>query len=451
LAAVRIALVAVAVVGAFLLGYSLSGPAVPSWAEWLGEAFCVAACVVAFTGYPSLFVRGTNARHARIEAELRGSEARFRQLADALPQIVWIAKPDGSNATYLNSRWKDFTGLDTAGTAVNHKVVHPDDLAALGEKFAEAQRTGNVFECEFRLRPGESGPYLWHLARGVPVRDETGTIVEWFGTSTDIDDLKASQEALRESQRHFRELVESIPQLAWTDLPDGYCDYLSPQWVAYTGVPMKDHLGFGWVDALHEEDRERAFADWRRCVEAGVPFENEFRIRRADGVYRWFKNRAIPLRNERGAIVKWFGTNTDIEDLKCHEQQLREAEARFHRTFDGMQEGCQIIGFDWKYLYINESAARQGRNTPEGLTGRTVMEAYPGIERSSFFPSLVECMVQRTPCRIRSRFEFPDGSTGDFELSIQPCPEGTFILSTELPRPAAPADPAAPNCSGSPG
>jgi PAS domain S-box-containing protein len=432
---VRATCVFLSLFGVYLLGRSHADSAISSWMAWLGIIASFSACVFAMIGCPAFVLNGTKAQHALIESELRKSEARFRHLADALPQIVWIAKPDGSQATYLNSRWKEYTGLDSANTTVNHKVVHPDDLIAMANRFQESQKTGNVFEYEFRMRPGDTGPYLWFLARGVPVRDEAGQIVEWFGTSTDIDDLKSTQEALREKQRHFRELVESIPQLAWTDLPDGYCDYLSPQWVEYTGVPMKEHLGFGWVDAIHPDDRDKACADWHHSTANGIPLENEFRIRRSDGAYRWFKNRAIPLRNEHGKIVKWFGTNTDIDDLKCAEQKLHEAEARFHRTFDGMEEGCQIIGCDWKYLYINESAAKQGRRTPAELSGRTMMEAFPGIEHATFFPTLVECMLQRTPHRLRTRFDYPEGGFVDFELSIQPCPEGIFILSTEISPP----------------
>jgi len=399
----------------------------------LGLGFSLLSCAVAFLGCPAYVRSRIRLENAKVEAELRESERRFRHLADALPQIVWVARPDGSEATYLNNRWEEYTGLQTANTTVNVKVVHPDDGERMANHFAEAQLTGNVFEYEFRMRPGETGPYLWFLARGVPVRNAEGEIVEWFGTSTNIDDLKSTEEALRLSQLHFRELVESIPQLAWTDLPDGYCDYLSPQWVAYTGVAMKEHLGFGWVDQIHPEDRAAAHATWQHSVRDGCNLETEFRILRADGVYRWFKTRAIPLRDEKGAIIKWFGTNTDIEDLKCIEQKLQEAEARFHHTFDGMQEGCQIIGFDWRYLYINESAARHGRRHAGELTGRILMEAYPGIEHSPVFPNLVNCMLERTPHRVESLFYYPEGGSARFELSIQPCPEGIFILSTELP------------------
>jgi PAS domain S-box-containing protein len=321
----RVAFVAVACL-CILLGIVIASnfsSVVDAFSSRIVVGLTILACSSVVFGYPTIALIRCKSRHAKIEAAFRESEARFRNLADALPQIVWTVGCDGNHATYLNRRWSEYTGLEAANMEVNVQVVHPDDLVAMGRHFAEAQRTGNVFEYEFRLRPGESGPYLWFLARGVPVRNLAGEIVEWFGTSTDIDDLKQTEEALRQSQRHFRELAESMPQLVWTDLPDGYCDYLGPQWVAYTGVPAAEHLGNGWVDQLHPEDRDSAYVAWNRAVADGTNFETKFRIRRADGVYRWFQTRAIPLRDEKGAIVKWFGTNTDIDDLKCAEGEIR--------------------------------------------------------------------------------------------------------------------------------
>lgn len=426
-ARVKIAIAAIALGGSFLLGTATSAF---DNRTIIGLGFI--ACTAILIGYPTIALVRCKSRHAKIEIALRESEARFRNLADALPQIVWTASPDGSDATYLNKRWFEYTGLQTANKEVNATVVHPDDHEAMARHFAESQRTGNVFEYEFRMRPGESGPYLWFLARGVPVRNSAGEITEWFGTSTDIDELKQSAEALRQSQRHFRELAESMPQLVWTDLPDGYCDYLGPQWVAYTGVQESEHLGFGWVDQIHPEDRAGAYAAWNLAVAQGTNFETEFRIRRADGEYRWFQTRALPLRDEKGAIVKWFGTNTDIEDRRQAEGAVRLREARFHSTFDGMAEGCQIIDYDWHYLYVNESGARQAHRTRDELIGRTIMDVHSGIEMSEVFGALWRCMQDRTAINFETRFEYPNGGIAWFDLSMQPVTEGIFVLSIEV-------------------
>lgn len=142
--------------------------------------------------------------------------------------------------------------------------------------------------------------------------------------STDITERKRMEEALRRSEASFRTLVESLPQLVWTTRANGSCDYLSQQWVNYTGRPAEVQLGGGWADQLHPADRERVEAEWNKAVQSGGNFDLEFRIRRADGVYRWFRTRAVPLRDGEGRIIKWFGTNTDFDDYKRTEARYQQ-------------------------------------------------------------------------------------------------------------------------------
>jgi PAS domain S-box-containing protein len=135
------------------------------------------------------------------------------------------------------------------------------------------------------------------------------------------------QAGLAGNEAKFRDLVEAIPQLIWTCNRNGECDYLGPQWVEYTGTPESEQLGYGWLEKLHPEDRDRVNLEWTRSAEAGVPLDVDFRILRADGAYRWFKTRALPLRDAQDQILRWLGTNTDIEDLRQAEQQVRRLQA----------------------------------------------------------------------------------------------------------------------------
>jgi len=131
--------------------------------------------------------------------------------------------------------------------------------------------------------------------------------------------------ALRGAEDRYRQVTESLPLLVWTCTPEGTCDYLSPQWVAYTGVPEAPQLGFGWLEQLHPDDRQRTIDRWTATAGQGLDLEIEFRIRRHDGTYRWFHTLARPLRDTRGAIVKWYGSNTDIDDRKRAEAALQVA------------------------------------------------------------------------------------------------------------------------------
>jgi PAS domain S-box-containing protein len=122
-------------------------------------------------------------------------------------------------------------------------------------------------------------------------------------------------ETLRESESFYRQTLESVPGMTFTTQPDGYCDYQSQQWVEFTGVPMADHLGDGWNRLLHPDDRPRAYAAWCAAVEGRAPYDLEYRVRKHDGAYEWFKVRGRPIRNDAGEIVRWFGTAINVDSL----------------------------------------------------------------------------------------------------------------------------------------
>ncbi len=136
---------------------------------------------------------------------------------------------------------------------------------------------------------------------------------------------RAAQQALAESESRYRTLTETLPQLVWTCLPDGRCDYLSTQWLEYTGVGLEEQLGLRWLDrVVHWDDRDRVYEHWMGAVDGQHGYDIEFRIRRHDGVYHWFKTRGAQIRDAAGRILYWFGTCTDIQDIV----EAREIAAR---------------------------------------------------------------------------------------------------------------------------
>ncbi|MDD5287449.1 MAG: PocR ligand-binding domain-containing protein, partial [Desulfuromonadaceae bacterium] len=139
---------------------------------------------------------------------------------------------------------------------------------------------------------------------------------------TERDALTTS---LSESELFYRQTLESIPGMVFTTRPDGYCDYQSQQWVDFTGVPMSEHIGDGWNRLLHPDDRPRAYAAWFAAVQERAPYDLEYRVRRHDGVYEWFKVRGRPIRNAAGEIVRWFGTALNIDHLLKTQEALRSA------------------------------------------------------------------------------------------------------------------------------
>jgi PAS domain S-box-containing protein len=168
----------------------------------------------------------------------------------------------------------------------------------------------------------------------VPLRDAAGKIVNWYGSSTDIEEKKRAEARARQADRERRTLIDTIPALVWSTLPDGSSDFNNEPWLRYTGLSAGQAEGWGYVDVIHPEDYARRTLLWRAAFAAGQPMEDEARLRRADGQYRWFLHRAVPLRDEGGNILKWVGSSTDIEELKLAEEALRERARLLDLTHD---------------------------------------------------------------------------------------------------------------------
>jgi PAS domain S-box-containing protein len=168
-----------------------------------------------------------------------------------------------------------------------------------------------------------------------PIREATGRVVGFVLVFRDMTDRRRVEEELRASETRFRQLADAMPQIVWVTRPDGYHEYYNRRWYDYIGCTPEECLGYGWSDPLHPDDRERSQRRWQESLRTGEPYEVEYRFRSRDGEYRWFLGRALPVRDEAGGIVKWFGTCTDIHDRKLQAEEkarlldaLREADRR---------------------------------------------------------------------------------------------------------------------------
>lgn len=264
----------------------------------------------------------------RSETALRESEARFRSITDAMPQMVWSTLANGYH-DYYNKQWYTFTGVppgSTDGEGWNN-MFHPEDQQHAWETWHHCLRTGEPYQIEYRLRH-HSGQYRWVLGRALPVRNEGGAIIRWMGTCTDIHEQKLSQVALKESEEQFRALAENIPQLAWMAEPDGAIFWYNDRWYAYTGTTFDEMQGWGWQKIHHPDHVAAVTEKFRDCIQHGKIWEDTFQIKGADGQYRCFLSRAVPIRDEAGNITRWMGTNTDITDEREATELLRQVDQR---------------------------------------------------------------------------------------------------------------------------
>lgn len=246
----------------------------------------------------------------------------FRLLAESLPTLCWMARPDGYIMWY-NARWHEYCGTTPeAMEGWGWQSVHdPAELPRVLEGWRASIATGEPFEMLFPLR-GADGVFRPFLTRASPRRDESGAITHWFGVNTEVARQLRAEEALTLSEAQYRTLTDAMPQMVWSTLPDGSHDYYNAQWYAFTGVPYGSTDGDGWNEMFHPDDQERAWARWRRSLETGEPYDIEYRLRHHSGAYRWTLGRALPVRGPDGRITRWIGTCTDIDD------QRRQAEER---------------------------------------------------------------------------------------------------------------------------
>ena len=183
---------------------------------------------------------------------------------------------------------------------------------------------GDAYEIIERLRRFD-GIYRWFQVRGLPFRASSGRIVRWYVLLTDVDDLKRAEEALRESERESRLIVDSIPGLIVALAPDGEVEFVNRQGLEFFGQPLEELKHWGTNGAIHPEDLPRLIENFTRAIASGCPFEWEVRGRRFDGVYRWFQSRGFPLRDASGRIVRWYNLLVDIDERKRAEEELRRA------------------------------------------------------------------------------------------------------------------------------
>ncbi|WP_309645487.1 PAS domain S-box protein [Phenylobacterium sp.] len=270
-------------------------------------------------------------------AAVRGRD-QFRNIANAAPVLIWMSAAT-QTASWFNNTWLAFTGR-TLEEEIGRgwlENVHPDDreplLAAYARHFAHRE-PGRM---EYRLRRHD-GEYRWLEETAAPAFDEAGGFQGYVGSCVDVTDRRMAETALRAGEARIRALVDSLPQLLWSNRVDGFCDYLSPQWVNFTGVPADKHKGEGWLEAVHPQDRDPVQQAWEQAVKGGLPFDVEYRVRRHDGVWRWFNGRASAVREEDGTIRRWFGSSSDITEIV---EARSDLEARVAERTRELQESLE--------------------------------------------------------------------------------------------------------------
>jgi PAS domain S-box-containing protein len=290
--------------------------------------------------------------------------AQLRATLNVIPAYTWYAAPSGG-LTFVNDRTADYLGLpqdhplrfgiDVGAQWDAHlPFVHPDDRAETQENWATRLRTGEGGEGSFRVRNAQGG-YRWFLSRAEPLRASDGTILQWIGVNLDIEERKRAEEALRESEYKLRQILETVPALLWSSAPEGEQPYFNQRMLNYFGRPFEDFKHGGWGAFLHPDDLPAAEKAFAHAIQNGISHQAEFRLRRADGEFRWHQSCCEPLRDQQGRIVQWYGLTIDIDERKRAEEASRENEAKVRRLVDANIIGIIIWDFEGRILEANDA------------------------------------------------------------------------------------------------
>ncbi len=270
------------------------------------------------------FTNITEQRREQIHAQ------RLAVIVEQSADFIGISHPDG-RVDFVNDAGLRMVGLPdmaSAGRTAMADYFQPESRRRMSETAVPVMEREGFWEGEVELRDFRSGKALPVHYSLFPVLDAGQRTVAYATVARDISGSREMTDALRVSESKFRAIADTMPQMVWSTTPDGLHDYYNARWYEFTGVPEGSTDGEGWNGMFHPDDQPRAWEKWRRSLETGELYEIEYRLRHHSGQYRWTLGRALPIRDEAGVILRWFGTCTDIHDTRMHTDRLHNAQLR---------------------------------------------------------------------------------------------------------------------------
>lgn len=304
----------------------------------------------------------------RLSDELEDELDRYRQLLDRVQAIVWRGNAQTFKFTFVSPYAETLLGypverwLNEPAFWKDH--IHPEDRDWAVHFCAEATSERRPHEFDYRMIAAD-GRIVW-LHDVVYVLMEEGQPTELIGIMIDITEKKRAEEALRRGEDQLRKVVDVIPQQIWSGPADGSLDFCNDRWRSEMGLSLEELQDDGWQRMLHPDDRKQVLEAWQESVRSGTPYEQEERHRMRDGQYRWFLCRGVPLRDSEGRILRWYGTNTDIDDQRQAEEAARNSEQRFHQLVDMIPAAVYTCDLSGRVTYYNRRAVELWGREPKG-------------------------------------------------------------------------------------
>ena len=358
------------------------------------------------------------------EEQLRESERRLRLATEAAEVGLWDV--DEVNQTlFWPARVKAMFGISPdvpVSMADYYAGLHPDDREATSAAYAAAADPAcrAVYDVEYRTVGKEDGIVRWVAAKGRGVFED-GRCIRVIGTAIDITARKQAEEALRASEEQFRILSQVLPNFVWATNADGTASWFNERVYAYAGIPVGELDADGWRSIIHPDDRERVTETWRAAVSSRSDYQCEYRLRRADGTYRWFLARAQPLRASDGAVVRWVGTSTDIDGQKrvmaelvrfneALEQRVAERTAEHDRVWRNSRDLLVVIGADGVFRAANPAWETILGHGPSEVVGRHFAEFIWPEDAASTHAALERAARSEPLTDFENRYRHRDGT-----------------------------------------
>ncbi|MGZ3840298.1 MAG: chemotaxis protein CheB [Flavisolibacter sp.] len=363
--------------------------------------------------------------------ELSQTEERFRLIASATSDAIWDWNLVDNRIWWSESFYTLF-GFEKKQNKLTSSFwidrIHPDDREAVKASLDEAVNTGaQNWSAQFRFQK-KDGSYAMILDRGTVLLDEEGMPYRMLGAMMDMTETEAAAQKLKETNHELHDLIEEfrfvtdfMPQMVWSTGPGGDYDFYNKGWYDYTGLSEKATREKGWEQVVHPEDLEPVRRTWQSSMASGHTFEMEYRMKSKDGQYRWFLARAVPQKNEKGNVLKWFGTFTDVHDQKSmsdileqkvkeRTEKLQEINLELEASNNELLQFASIASHDLKeplrkiHMFSNLIRERYHKEFPQEALG--YMDRI--IRASARMTKLINDLLAFTRLSGESRFEETD-------------------------------------------
>lgn len=376
------------------------------------------------------------AQLSQVNTALQKSEQQYSTLAEAAPVGIFRTDAEG-HCLYVNERWCEITGLmleDALGEGWT-QTLHPDDRERVFQEWYQAAQEKLLFQSEYRFCRAD-GLTPWVLGRAIAERAEDGEITGYVGTITNISDRKQAEEALlqthddleirvaertaelvqanvllKQSEQRYRTLIEAVPNMIWVADTKGFSYDFNGQCQRYLGMTSEEIRDHGWVEAVHPDDRAAVLKQWQESLQNSTPFDAEYRLQRADGVYHWHVVRGLPVYDKQ-TVVQWIGSCTDIDSLKKMEATRREIGERLTLALDAANLGT----WDWD-IQTNQIIWSGHHSSLFGLPSDTFGNSFASFmdcvhpeDRPQILEAIESAKQDKSPYNADFRVIWPDGS-----------------------------------------